>query len=432
MSKDPSAAGRNSGRNLLAGGSLLSAATLAAGVGNYGLNVVLGRWMSPSQFADANLVVTLMLLVTAVAISFQLLTARFTSRHHATGASDDAERLERWLENLAFAVGVVMAVAMTFGAQSVALFFNSPSAWPFAILGWGLPFYLAQGVGRGALQGRLRFGALAATYLVEVGVRLGVAIPLVAAGFGVAGASFGLSISFVVTWFVVRGITGRRAAGPAPAHELRRLLVEVGPVAILLAGQIVINNQDVLWVKRTFEPEIAGAYAVVALVGRAVFFLSWSVVSTVFPASTRRDSVGASSASLLWTALAAVLLIGLAAIVGSVVAGEEVIGSVFGSSYVEISRYLPWYAGATTLFAAANLFASYELSVGRSLGPVLVLSGAALQSSLLFVLGGSLDGVIAAQVAAMAVLAVATTIIVGQRINRPTNHPNQTYMERGT
>ncbi len=50
-------------------------------------------------------------------------------------------------------------------------------------------------------------------------------------------------------------------------------------------GQVILSNLDILLVKHFFPPSEAGIYAAVALVGRVVFMLSWSVVSSMFPVS---------------------------------------------------------------------------------------------------------------------------------------------------
>jgi len=420
-----SANGKTDGRSLLTGGAFLAGATLLAGVGNYVLNVVLGRWLGPSEFSDANLMVTLMLLATAVAISLQLLAAKFTSRNQAVDNQAEGDRVSRWLERRAFTVGIVIAVALSFTATDASEFFNTQSAWPIAILGWGMPFYLAHGVGRGVLQGRLQFKRLASTYLAEMLVRLGLSTTLVWLGFGVTGATIGLSVSFVATWISVRIAIGSRSTGRASTKELKKVMTEVGPVAVLLAGQIIVNNQDVLWVKRQFDPNLAGAYAGIALIGRAVFFLSWSVVAAVFPASSQRSAAGTDARRLLLSATAAVSAIGVACVVGAIVAGDLVLNNVFGPGYDRVGAYLPWYAGATSLFALANLWASYDLSVGRSRGPRLLLLGAIVQSVLLLSMGSTIHGVIQAQVIAMAGLVAlcAATILRSPKVSHPAPGP---------
>ncbi|MFT5267239.1 MAG: O-antigen/teichoic acid export membrane protein [Acidimicrobiales bacterium] len=57
-------------------------------------------------------------------------------------------------------------------------------------------------------------------------------------------------------------------------------------MSILLVAQMIING-DVVLAKALFDAEAAGIYAVVALVGRGVFFLSWSIVMAAFPMAAR-------------------------------------------------------------------------------------------------------------------------------------------------
>ena len=67
---------RTDTRALLGGGSLLALAMMVANGGNYGLNLFLGRWLAPAQFADANLMVTIMFVMMALAVALQITTAR--------------------------------------------------------------------------------------------------------------------------------------------------------------------------------------------------------------------------------------------------------------------------------------------------------------------------------------------------------------------
>ena len=138
-----------------------------------------------------------------------------------------------------------------------------------------------------------------------------------------------------------------------------------GFVSVLLIGQIVTNNGDVLIAKVFLPPDDAGLYSAVALVGRAVFFLSWSVATVVFPAvaagmpsgqATHRPcSVAASSPCWRWDRRAR-----------SAPAGRRpVLGVVLGPDYAELSVRSPSYAAATTLFAVGNLIASHHLATGR-------------------------------------------------------------------
>lgn len=409
------------GSSLAKGGSLLAIAMLVANAGNYILNALLGGWLTPAEFADANLMVTIMLLVTAIAISVQLIAARFASLSDDVA---DTMTSATWLERRALAAGLLIGVVLVAAAPWWRDFFNSESAMPFAVLGIGMPFYLAQGVGRGVLQGHLQFGPLATTFVVEMIVRLGVAVPLVAAGFGVLGATAGLTASFVTTWIHVRILTRSGRIGSAGINTERRadMIAYAGPVALLLLGQIIINNGDVLIAKRFLDPDTAGIYAAIALVGRAVFFLSWSVATTLFPASAQRDAAGESSDGLLWGGLGIVAALGACFAIGGWTLGGVILGEVFGPEYADVSGPLGWYALATSLFAMANLIVSHHLAMGRLREALVLLGGAVLQTALLIAGRGSIDSLITAQVIAMGVLFVA--VLASWRLSpRSAAHP---------
>ncbi len=412
------------GKKLMAGGAALGVAMIIANAGNYLLNVFLGRWLTPAEFADANLMVTIMLLVTAIAISLQLIAARFAGINAVAADRAATDALAGWLERRALVAGTIVAVVLIGGASFWREFFNSASAWPFVILGIGMPFYLVQAVGRGVLQGHLTFRPLAATFIVEMVVRVATGIGLVALGFGVGGATVGLTASFFAVWIHVRLLIGRRRPEPMTAQAVSVLVSYVGPVAVLLFGQIVINNGDVLIAKRFLDPDTAGVYAAIALVGRAVFFLSWSVATTLFPAAARRDELGQSSHGLLYGGLGIVALMGAGFVAGAALLGGIVLGRVFGPEYAEVSGPLARYAFATSLFAMANLIVTHHLSMGRLREALVLLAGSGIQTTLLFLGRDDIDSLIEAQVGAMAILlaAVGVSHAIGARRTGPAGH----------
>jgi O-antigen/teichoic acid export membrane protein len=396
------------GRSLVVGGTLLTAAMLITNAGNYALNLLVGRWLPAARFADANLMVTIMLLMTAIAVSIQLVSARSASLAGSTGASRDGARVARWLERRAGLLGLVAGLVLAGGSSYWQQLLHTASPWPFVILGIGMPCYLAQAVGRGELQGRLAFGRLAATFLIEMVVRLGTGIALVSAGFGVNGATAALTASFVATWIAVRALgTGTASAvGRVPSELLRPVLLYMRLVSVLLIGQVIVNNGDVFVAKRYLPGLEAGRYAAIALVGRAVFFLSWSVATTVFPAVAARHAQGKASGSLLRGSLVAVAALGGVCSIGAMLIGGPLLSLVLGPTYRGLGPALGAYALVTTIFAIANLAATHDLSTGGVAASWAVCAGGVVQSVFLLLWNASIADLIRDQAAAMAFLAL--------------------------
>lgn len=363
--------------------------------GNYAVNVLLGRWLTPSQFSDATLMVTLMLVATALAISLQLIAAKLVTDQNETAIA--------WLSTRALYAGLSIAVVLMSACGILSSFFNTQSSWPFVILGLGMPFYTVAAVGRGVLQGRFAFRSLGASFGIEMGVRAVFSIGLVAAGLGVSGATIGLALSFVATWLFVRQTTTMHWA-----KAQRGLVVSVSsiakPVALLLLAQVMINNEDVLFSKRFLDAQSAGRYGAVSLIGRGIFFASWAVATAVFPAAATRTTPVGKADRLLMTALAAVSSIGLASAAGAYFLGDTALGLMFGPSYSGLATPLALYAVVTTLFAVSNLFATYHLSTGNSIPSAILLVGGLVQTFLLLAKHGSIDDLVRMQFIAMLAL----------------------------
>ena len=401
---------RTGGRALLQGGSLLAIGMMLANGGNYVLNLLLGRWLEPAEFADANLMVTLMLLVTAIAVALQLVAARYAGIHQARGTDDRAEAMAAWLARAANRTGIVLGLILAAPAMVWADVFNTESALPFVILAVGMPAYLIQAVGRGVMQGRLDFARLAATFVIEMIVRVAAGLALVAAGLGVNGATLGLTLSFVATWATVRRMQPITGAAELTTHEFGDLKIYVTPVLVLLVGQIIINNGDVMIVKSAFDGDTAGVYAAIALIGRAVFFLSWSAVTTLFPAVAQRSESEENSTGLLLGGVGVVSAACAVMVLFAWIFGDMFFTGVFGDEYGGVNSLLVGYAIATSMFAVANLIVTHQLSAGHRRESIVLVGGAVFQTALLLLFHDSMRTVVNDQLIAMGVLLLAVAV----------------------
>lgn len=392
---------------LVTGSALLLVSTTIVNLGNYLFNLILGRWLGPADFADLSLIVTFMLVLTLITATLQTVVAKFSA---AFSAEEDIERvsgLRRWSVGWGWIFGIVLALALILGAGQLQAFFHTASAWPFILLAVGIPVYFVQGVDRGILQGQLRFLLLSASYQAEMWARLIVGIGLVALGWSVNGAVGALTLSFVATWLVARlgarGLPGEARFSPA---DQRAALVFAGPVSLALIGQILINNSDVLIVKHFFAPVEAGHYAALALIGRIVFFATWSVVTVLLPAVAQLHQKGQPHRRYLWMSLGAVLAVSVVVTGGAFLFPELVVGILFGEAYLSIAPLLGLYAVATTLYSLSNVVITYRLSIGNGRGGTLAVIGGVAQVIGLWFFHSSLQQVVVVQIGLMSGLLV--------------------------
>ncbi len=345
--------------------ALLMLSMTVVNAGNYIYNLIMGRWLGPSLFADLSLIVTLLLIVTFLTAPVQMTAARYSAIHTADGDIKTLASIRRFIWYVALGLGLTLTVFFAALAPLLQKFFHTQSFLSFIIFGAALPFAMLQAVERGMLQGRTSFKILAISYQVEMWSRLLISIGLVALGLSVDGAVTGISLSFLFTWLVARHAVRDLETTEDISKEMQLdLLTFAAPVLISQLGQILVNNSDVILVKRFFATGEAGQYAALALIGRIVFFATWSVVTTMFPIVAQKQKMGEPHGHLLWISLGIVVGVSTPVILLTLIAPEFVVRILFGEKYLGVASLLWLYALATSLYAMANVVINYRLSLG--------------------------------------------------------------------
>ena len=360
---------------VLISSSLFFASTTLVNLGNYVFNLMLGRTLGPTLFADLSVMITLLLILTFATSALSTTVAQFTATYTAQGNVEQVAALRRWGERCACVVGIVLFLMLAVSSPFLASLFHMHSLESFIILGCGLPLFFLLAIERGILQGQVNFRQLALSQQAEMWVRLLSALLFVALGWSVNGAVGGVVLSFVASWYVARRIKRSSSVQTQLFNraEQARFLRYIGPVVLGLLGQILINNSDILLVKHFFPSQDAGQYAALALIGRMVFFATWSVVMVMFPLVTRRQQKGEKHRSLLWCSLGIVALVSGCIILASLLLPGFVVNMLFGKQYLSIAPLLWVYALATAFYALANVIVTYHLSLGNGKGNYLVL-----------------------------------------------------------
>jgi O-antigen/teichoic acid export membrane protein len=182
------------------------------------------------------------------------------------------------------------------------------------------------------------------------------------------------------------------------------LLAFALPVLLVEISLILINNSDVLLVKRFFDSATAGQYAALALIGRIVFFGTWSVVITMFPLVAQKAQRREPHRHLLWISLGMVAGVSVVIVTATAVAPALIIQLLFGAAYLPVASLLWLYALATALFALANVLINYHLALGNRGGAFLALAAGLCQVALLLLFHTTLAQVVLIQVGLMGAL----------------------------
>src|SRR5579864_4922526 len=394
--------------HVVRGGVILLASTGLVAITNLLYNILIARMLGASGFGHASALYTLLMLIAAVSLSFQIVTSKFIAR-----TPEEGLRPPIYASLLRRSWQVGLGVAALLGACSTYLksYLNLPAQHDLFLLAVAVGVYIPLGVRRGRMQGCYDFRGLAINVVVEVLVKLCGALFFLRLGMGVTGVMLGILLSIVAAY---------AASAPGPEYRVTPGPLRIAPAAegrqavLYFVGQVILGNLDILLVKHFFPPAEAGIYAAVALVGRVVFMLSWSIVSSMFPVSAS-NTQRHSGRSVLWTAL---LLVGavLSLSIGAVaLAPESAWTALLGAQFLiakiaSLSSLLTQYALMTGIYCLASVVMMYEVSrrIGSAAWLQLGISG--LLAGGIWIYHGSLSQVILVQMVLMSGLLVLVTV----------------------
>ncbi|GLR19085.1 oligosaccharide flippase family protein [Portibacter lacus] len=389
--------------------------------GNYVYNLVLGRILGPAQFADAAVLITFLLVLSFVAMTFQLVTAKFSVLIEDTKFGAFTSSIYKNATAVGIGLGILIVV---FAGELQALFHTSTSSM-FVIFGIGVPLYFIMSVNRGIFQGKKEFKSLSITYQGEMISRLVITLSLICL-FDIQSSiviAIGILLSFVFGLFPFKMPSfsiKQELVDPTRRKQIRNFFILT---AFYELTQIIINNSDILMVKHYFESYEAGLYASLALIGRIVYFIAWMFVMLLLPTVVQLKKDGKDTAPILFKYLGYIAIIASIIILGCALFPKTAITLLFGESYLAMAPLLWKYALATGLFALSNIFAYYYLSLDKYI-PV-IISGVfgMLQMGLVVFFHDSLEQVVHMQIIAMVLLLVIQLafFVYEQRIAKVAN-----------
>ena len=372
--------------------------------GNYLYNLILGRVLGPEAFADAAILITFLLILSFIGMTFQIVTTKYIVVFNEMKRIAFTKLITKaaLLSGLAFG-----ALIMIFSNQLQELF-HTQSSGMFLVFGAGIPLYFLMSVKRGMYQGKNQLFNLSKTYTAEMISRLIITITVV---FFVPNLPTTLVVAAGITLSFVFGLMPiQKSFFKLPTLD-KRELISTKNIAAFFAltafyelTQILINNSDVILVKHYFNNSNAGLYASLALIGRVVYFVAWMFVMLLLPKVLTLKKEGKNTQPILMKYVAYIVILSTAIVLITYLFPEMVITAMFGEKYLSVAFLLWKYALATSVFAIANIFAYYFLSINKYL-PVVVSALLGLTQIILIIMfHNTLEQVVEMQIISMVIL----------------------------
>jgi O-antigen/teichoic acid export membrane protein len=345
---------------MLRGSVVLLISTGLVSATNLLYNISIARGLGAAGFGHATAIYTLLMLLSAVTLAFQLVCSKFVAKNSEFPAK---RAIYQDLLRRSWQIGVALGALLVLSSSAIATYLNLPTARDIVLLGVGTAVYIPLGVRRGMLQGLYDFRRLAVNFVLEVLVKFGGALFVLHYEWGVTGVIASVVASIVIAYATAspnKDVQADLRGGiPASFREGMQAIV-------FFVGQVIISNLDILLVKHYFPAAVAGLYAAVALVGRVVYMFSWSVISSMFPisaASAHRQASRAVLKSAIVLVTGMTVLFTLAAWLAPITLWKAILGARFlGTVQASFSSLLASYSAMTSIYSIAVVLLTYEMS----------------------------------------------------------------------
>lgn len=246
-------------------------------------------------------------------------------------------------------------------------------------------------IGRGILQGEKRFTTFGVALILESLSKVFICVLLVLLGLRVYGAIGGVLISCALGFLIVFAKIKNVLKSKQQKDNFSGLYKKSIPVLAAVTAIVFMYSLDILVAKALFEPEIAGQYAFVSLIGKIIIFISFSIGRVMFSLSSEKyekgdDTKGNFKKSLFLVSGVSVFILIFYYLIPEIIVR---IVSLDSEQYVSAAHILFRLGAAYSMLSVANIIILYKISVNKIRNGAFVLLGFALIQTILLIMSGS-------------------------------------------
>jgi O-antigen/teichoic acid export membrane protein len=347
-------------------GGIVIVSTIAINLLMFAYNAYLGRRL---HIADFGLIAFIGSLLNVLYIPLSSFTRTITHQTAYALGKYKLHDFSLWRHFRRSSLIISLAITMLWIAAIPWLkrFFSVDESLPFILL---IPLWLvsiASAIDAGFLAGIQRFGHLSIRNVIETVSLVVITIVLIEnqlAHYLFIAIPASLITSFMYGWWYIHRLpknnqaTSTKKLAVFPWHFYRHSL------ATKLASVAFINI-DVILAKHYLTPQAAGEYALLALVGKMMFYVSTMFGQFVVPIVSKQSGSGKNPKQLFSKLFGFTVFVLSIGYVGVGIFGDFTLPILYGDKVLAITPHLPWYALGMACFGLAHLLLSYYQSLHR-------------------------------------------------------------------
>jgi len=349
-------------------GGLLSILNISNGLLGYAYQIIIGRLLSPMEYALFNSVMALSMFLGAPLGALILVIVRTISALRAM--QEQIKLYSFYLHNLKILVilSLLFLCCLFISIGQIQEYFQIKSPYSILLLGLLLILGGLNTLNLAFLQGVQRFLWLGCLGITGSILKMIFSPSLIALGFSVNGALGGIVIAAVISYFIGYKLlhsslekTDTTYTFPINIIFLKQAI----PVLVASIAFALMTQLDSVLVYHFFSPHLAGLYAAASVLGKATLYLPGGLVLAMFPIVSESHASGNASLKPLAQAMIASIAACACICICYWFWGAWIMNFFYGPNYKEGGLILKWYGIAILPFAIVMIAEQFLIARGK-------------------------------------------------------------------
>src|SRR4030043_1931613 len=344
---------------LFSGSAVMIIGSNSANFVAYIYHLIIGRMLGPASYGELASILSLMGLIFTSFNFFGLVIVKFVS----AAEKKDLPSIFSWFTKKVVLFGGLVSFLILIATPFLSRFLSVK----ISIVALIVPIFVVGVAGflyRSFLQGILRFKEVVISTNAEIMGRVILGVVFIYLGFGVFGAVTGLFlaafISFMILRYYLKDI--RVVDRISKFSEGNKVLKYSLPIFISSVATTSFFTSDVILVKHFFSAHDAGIYASLSTLGKIVFYGTAPISAVMFPMISKRHAKGQEFKKIFFLSLILTFAISLGIIFIYWLLPSISVNILYGSKFLEGSRYLVWFGIFMAIYSLCSLFINFYLS----------------------------------------------------------------------
>ena len=357
---------------LITGSMILFIGSFSANILSYVFNLLLGRFLSISDYGIYATLISIMGLFGIFPSAFTQIFARFAAAYKAKGQIGKMNTLIFSGFRVISIFASILLLLLLLSIFQIGYFLHITDLFLLFLIFIAIFLSIITSLPVGVLQGELRVYSLAVISVSTPLFKIIIGFIFLFIGLQLLGVSLAIIISSLITFIFIaiffrHLFRGSNSSSADKALFLQDFKKYSTRFFLATLGVTILTSIDMIFVKHFFSPAQAGQYAALSLMGRSIFYVTAPIYAIFFPLIAQKKEKNENIHSTL---LLAITIITAGGVVLSFIyfLSPTIILNIFypAPEYRVLTEYLGPFSLYIIVFSIAMLFNSFMLSIGKA------------------------------------------------------------------